>query len=74
MFVCLAALGGVGYGFIWGLQQVNQLAIWSCFIVFWPVFFLNIGCLASFGNSADPEKEIEKELQACVKTCGTHDS
>ena len=72
MLVCLAALTAMVYAFFWGVQENDQIVTGVSSIIFWPVFFFNVGCALSFSRSGDPETLIERDLQDCVKNCGRH--
>jgi len=66
LVISLAAMGGVLFGLIHGMTEGSHALTWPMFVLIWPVTFLTIGSIASFQES-DPEKQVEKELQECMK-------
>lgn len=70
MLVCLAALAAVSYAYYWSIENRDQIVSGIFSILFWPVFFFNVGCALAFSRSDDPETMIERDLQECVKKRG----
>lgn len=67
LVLCLAATGGVLYGFIQGIVEGIHALVWPMFVLVWPVVAVTIGVIATEFGEKDPEKKVEAELQECMK-------
>lgn len=63
----MAALGGVLFGFIHGIDMGSAALAFAMMPLLFITGACTIGSIISLCSETDPEKIVESELQACLR-------